>query len=79
MLTAQKSGNFYNLCFNSSDFDLGCNNFLHFLVHVLPLGSRFMDRHICADLDPDPISQNLDDPTDPDPKHWKMHISRFKY
>ena len=27
-----------------------------------------MDPHIFAD--PDPGSQNLADPTDPDPKHW---------
>ena len=33
-----------------------------------------MDQHIFADphifTDPDPGSQNLADPTDPDPKHW---------
>ena len=31
-----------------------------------------MDPHIFADPDPDPDpgSQNLADPTDPDPKHW---------
>ena len=28
-----------------------------------------MDPHVFADLDPDPLSQNLSDPTDPDPKH----------
>ena len=39
--------------------------FFHFLVNILPLGS--VDPHIFAD--PDPGSQNLADPTDPDPKH----------
>ena len=29
-----------------------------------------MDPHIIADLNPDPGSQNLADPMDPDPKHW---------
>jgi len=37
------------------------------LVDILPLGSGSMDPHIFADLDPG--SQNLADPTDPDPKH----------
>ena len=41
--------------------------FLEFLVDILPLGSRSVDPHIFAD--PDPGSQNLADPTDPDPKH----------
>ena len=41
--------------------------FLHFLVNILPLGSGSVDPHIFAD--PDPGSQNLADPTDPDPKH----------
>ena len=39
-----------------------------FLVDILPLGSGYVDPHIFAD--PDPGSQNLADPTDPDPKHW---------
>ena len=30
-----------------------------------------MDQHIFAD--PYPESQNLADPTDPDPKHWKKN------
>ena len=38
------------------------------LVDILPLGSGSVDPHIFAD--PDPGSQNLADPTDPDPKHW---------
>ena len=44
--------------------------FLQFLVDILPLGSGSVDPHIFAD--PDPGSQNLADPTDPDPdpKHW---------
>ena len=32
-----------------------------------------MDPHIFADPDPDPGSQNLADPTDPDPKHRTKH------
>ena len=31
-----------------------------------------MDPHIFADPDSDPESQNLADPTDPDPKHWQI-------
>ena len=34
-----------------------------------------MDPHIFADPDPDTGSQNLADPTDPDPKHW-FHDNR---
>jgi len=41
--------------------------FLQFLVDILLLGSGSVDPHILAD--PDPGSQNLADPTDPDPKH----------
>ena len=41
--------------------------FLQFLVDILSLGSGSVDLHIFAD--PDPESQNLADPTDPDPKH----------
>jgi len=37
------------------------------LVDFLPLGSGSVDPHIFAD--PDPGSQNLADPTDPDPMH----------
>jgi len=43
--------------------------FLQVLVDILPLGSGSVDPHIFADPDPDPGSQNLADPTDPDPKH----------
>ena len=46
---------------------LRVNFFLQFLVDILPLGSGSVDPHIFAD--PDPESQNLADPTDPDPKH----------
>ena len=42
---------------------------MQFLVNILPLGSGSVDLHIFEDLDPDPGSQNLADPTDPDPKH----------
>ena len=38
-----------------------------FLVDILPPGSGSVDPHIFAD--PDPGSQNLADPTDPDSKH----------
>ena len=38
-------------------------------MNILPLGSGSLDPHIFADQDPDPGSQNLADPTDPDPKH----------
>jgi len=41
------------------------------LVDILPLGSESMDPYIFAD--PDPGSQNLADPTDPDPKHRTKH------
>ena len=41
-----------------------------FLVDILPLGSGSVDPHNFADPDLDPGSQNLADPTDPDPKHW---------
>jgi len=43
--------------------------FLQFLVDILPLRPGSVDPHIIADPDPDPGSQNLADPTDPDPKH----------
>ena len=60
--TIQKSGNFYNLSF----FNLRVRFFLQFLVAILPLGSRSVEPHTFAD--PGPRSQNLADPTDPDPK-----------
>ena len=46
---------------------------LQFLVDILPLGSGSVDPYIFAEPDPDPGSQNLADPTDPDPdpKHCK--------
>ena len=45
--------------------------FFQFLVDILPLGSETVDPNIFEDPDPDPGSQNLADPTDPepDPKH----------
>ena len=42
--------------------------FLQFLVNIWLHGSGSVDPHIFPD--PDPGSQNLADPTDPDPKHW---------
>ena len=51
--------------------------FLQFLVDILPLGPGSVDPHIFAD--PDPGSQNLADPTnpDPDPTHWSQINSKF--
>ena len=43
------------------------SNFFEVFVDILHLGSGAVDSHIFAD--PDPGSQNLADPTDPDPKH----------
>ena len=45
---------------------------MQFLVDILPLGSGSVDPHIFAD--PDPGSQNLADPTDPNPKHWILEL-----
>ena len=53
--------------FNSSDF-------LQFLVDILPLRAGSVDPHIFADLDPG--SQNLADPTDPDPD--PKHCNKLK-
>ena len=39
------------------------------MVVFLPLVSGSVDPHIFTDPNPDPGSQNLADPTDPDPKH----------
>ena len=60
-----------SLIFKSSDFDFRDKKvfFLQFLVEILPLGSGSVDLHIFADPDSDPGSQNLADPTDPDPYH----------
>ena len=64
---------FYLSFFNSSD--LGFENkkvfLFYFLVDILHLGSGSMDLHIFAD--PDPRSQNLTDPTDPDSKHCFLY------
>ena len=52
---------------------LGVNKFfLQFLVDILPLRFGSVDPHIFAD--PDPESQNLTDPTDPDPKHCCLFV-----
>jgi len=45
------------------------------LVDILPIGSGSVDPHIFAD--PDPGSQNLADPTDPDPKHCQQVRTQF--
>ena len=43
----------------------------------IPRGSG--DPNILADADPDPGSQNLADPTDPDPKHCPQHPTPSHY
>ena len=43
---------------------LRVNKFFWFLVDILPRGSAYF-------ADPDPGGQNVADPKDPDPKHWK--------
>jgi hypothetical protein len=50
---------------------------VEFLVDILPLGSGSVDPHIFAD--PDPGSQNLADPTDPDPKHCEKHKKWYNF
>ena len=60
------------LLFNSSDLVLSKFVVVAFLVHILPLRCGSVDPHILAD--PDPGSQNLADPTDPDPKHWNRAV-----
>ena len=40
---------------------------MQFMIDILPLGSESVDSHIFVDTDPG--SQNVADPTDPDPKH----------
>ena len=47
--------------------------FLQFLVDILLLGSGY----IFADPDLDSGSQNLADPTDPDPKHWSSQYNVY--
>ena len=58
--------------FNNLDLGFIKSNlfFLQFLVDILPLGSGSVDPHIF----PDPGSQNLADPTDPDPKHCRKQL-----
>ena len=59
-----------SLFFKSSDFGFRSKKgfFCSFWLIFYPaLGSGSVDPHIFAD--PDPGSQNLADPTDPDPKH----------
>ena len=43
----------------------------------LSLGSGSVDPDICADQDLDPLSQNVADPTDPDPEHWLENKDLF--
>ena len=53
--------------------------FLAVFVDILHLGSGFVDPHIFAEPGPNPGSQNLADPTDPDldPKHALLRIVFF--
>ena len=57
----------YLFFFNSSDLGFEKSLFLQLLVDILPFEFGSVDPHIFED--PDPGSQNLADPTDPDPKH----------
>ena len=72
--TIQKWGNFYNIFFfKSSDLGFWCKKdfFCSFWLIFYPL-----------DPDPDPGSQNLADPLNPDPNHsfklWSDYLSRMK-
>ena len=68
--TIAKSGSFYNLFFSIVHvWVLRVNFFFAVFGWFLPLGSGSVDPHIFADPDPEPGSQNLADPTDPDPNH----------
>ena len=57
---------------------MGLKDFcLQFLVDIiLLLRSGSMDPHVFADSDPG--SQNVADPTDPDPKHCEEHKEKLK-
>ena len=46
---------------------LTAKSFFYSFIEILPLGSGSVDLQIFADLDFG--SQNVADPTDPDPKH----------
>ena len=60
-------GYFCLIFFNSSDLGFEVKFFFcSFWLIFHPYGSGSVDPHIFAD--PDPGSQNLADPTDPDPK-----------
>jgi len=50
--------------------------FFAVFVDILHLGSGSVDPHIFAEPGPDPGSQNLADPTDPDPKHL-LKVMKF--
>ena len=67
---------FYNLVF--SKFRIGFKG-LKFFFCSFWLIFFSSDPHIFADPDSDTESQNLADPTDPDPdpKHWPVPISMF--
>ena len=75
----QRSGNYYNLSFfNSSDLGLRLKKyffFLQVLVNILLLGFRSVEPYIFAD--PDPGSQNLADPTNPDPLGPMVQVNSF--
>ena len=66
--TIQRSGNFHILSFFNKIWVLRVKSFvLPFLVDILFLGSRSVDPQLFAD--PDSGSQNLANPTNPDPKN----------
>jgi len=48
---------------------------LQFLADIMPLGSWYVDLYIFADPDLDPGSQNLADPTNPDPDPYHCFIA----
>ena len=76
--TIQKSGRFIiSLFFNNLDLGFKSKFFIQFLIDIAPLGSGSVNSHIFAD--PDPGSQNLADPTDPDPKHWLVFVKIVCY
>ena len=54
---------------------LTAKSFFYSFIEILPLGSGSVDPHIF--VDPDPGSQNVADPTDPDPKHWTIYTHLF--
>ncbi len=52
-----------------NSLDSGLDFLKQFFIDILTIESGSVDQHIFADPDPDPGSQNLAHPMDPDPKH----------